>query len=222
LEFLFATISLLTVTVAASFIYYRRIKQAQGEYEGAQDLVKSITLGFTKQLARFTKTIDRMEEDTIKAQHSAKEAFESSREALVIAKEGLEKTRSLAENLEETGKAMDSLKTEIQRISTSRVAFTPQKDVDAPIPLQQGAILEQLTPTEIEVLSIVEELGEGSVPEIRERINKTREHTARLLKKLYERGFVDRNTSSMPYRYNIRKEIKELIQQQKKRIKISV
>jgi len=222
LEFLFATISLLTVTVAASFIYYRRIKQAQGEYEGAQDLVKSITLGFTKQLARFTKTIDRMEDDTIKAQHSAKEAFESSREALDIAKEGLEKTRSLAENLEETEKAMDSLKTEIQRISTSRVAFTPQKDVDAPIPLQQGAILEQLTPTEVEVLSIVEELGEGSVPEIRERINKTREHTARLLKKLYERGFVDRNTSSMPYRYNIRKEIKELIQQQKKRIKISV
>ena len=222
MEFLFAAVSLLAVTVAASFIYYRRIKQAQGEYEGARDLVKSITLGFTKQLARVTKAIERMEEDTVKAHHSAKEAFESSREALDIAKDGLEKTRSLADKLEETGKEMDSLKTEIQKISTTRGAFIPQKDVEAPIPLQQDAILEQLTPTEVEVLSIVEELGEGSVPEIRERINKTREHTARLLKKLYERGFVDRNTSSMPYRYYIRKEIKELIQQQKKRIKISV
>lgn len=222
MEFLFSTISLLTVTVAASIIYYRRIKQAQGEYEGAQDLVRSITLGFTKHLSRFTKTVDRIEEDTIKAQQSAKAAFESSKEALDVAKESLDKTRSLAETLEYTGNAIDSLKTEIQRISKSRGTLTPPKDVDAPIPLQQDAILEQLTPTEFEVLSIVEELEEGSVPEIRERIKKTREHTARLLKKLYERGFVDRNTSSMPYRYNIRKEIKELIQQQKKRIKISV
>jgi len=79
-----------------------------------------------------------------------------------------------------------------------------------------------LTPTEIEVLMIIAEMEECSVPEIRERIRKTREHTARLLKKLYERGFIDRNTSGMPYRYRVRKEIKELIKQQKERMKLAV
>jgi DNA-binding MarR family transcriptional regulator len=69
---------------------------------------------------------------------------------------------------------------------------------------------------------MIEEMGEGSVPEIRDRIGKTREHTARLLKKLFDRGFIDRNTSGMPYRYNIRKEIRELIKEQKDKTEISV
>ncbi|KON31597.1 hypothetical protein AC482_00135 [miscellaneous Crenarchaeota group-15 archaeon DG-45] len=215
MEFLFAAASLLAVTAVASFIYYQRIKEAQGEYDDAKDLVKSITLSFTDQLNRLIKSIEGIKEEAIKSQNSARDAIE-------IAREGLEKTSSLAERIEETGRTVESLKTEIHRLSTARGASIPQKDVDSPIPLQQDAILEQLTPTEVEVLASIEELGEGSVPEIRERIDKTREHTARLLKKLYERGFIDRNTSAMPYRYYIRKEIKELIQRQKKRVEISV
>ena len=53
-------------------------------------------------------------------------------------------------------------------------------------------------------------------------MNKTRERTARLLKKLFESGFIDRNTSGMPYRYSVRKEIKELIQQQKENAQLSL
>ena len=34
-----------------------------------------------------------------------------------------------------------------------------------------------------------------------------------MLKRLYDSGFIDRNTSGMPYRYSVRKEIKELILQ---------
>jgi predicted transcriptional regulator len=64
-------------------------------------------------------------------------------------------------------------------------------------------------------LEMIVDVGEGTVPEIRAAINKTREHTARLLKKLYDKGYVDRNTSGMPYRYSIRKEIRDLILQRK-------
>lgn len=222
MEFLFATASLFAVTVAASLIYYRRIKQAQEEYEGSKDLVKSITSGFTKQLARLMKAVGRMEEDAITAQHSAKEALKASREALDAARDGAEDTGRLADRIEETEKTMESVKKEILRLSKSYRPPITQTGVDAPIPLQRDDVLEQLNPTEVEVLAIIEELGEGSVPEIRERIKKTREHTARLLKKLYEKGFIDRNTNRMPYRYNIRKEITEIIQQQKKKVKISV
>lgn len=215
MEFLFAAASLLSVTVVASFIYYQRIKEAQGEYEGAKDLVKSITLSFTDQINRLIRYIDGIKEEAIKSQISVRDALE-------IARESLEKTSGLSERVDETGRTVEFLKTEIHRLSTARRASVHQKDVDAPIPLQQDDVLEQLTQTEVEVLAIIEELEEGSVPEIRDRINKTREHTARLLKKLFERGFIDRNTSAMPYRYYIRKEIKELIQKHKKRIEISV
>lgn len=222
MEFLFATASLLAVTVAASFIYYRRIKKAQDEYEGAKDLVKNITFGFTQQLKRLMKAMERIEDDTETAQHSAEEALKASGEALNAARKVIEASKGISHRIDETEKAINSVKDEIQRLSKSRMPTMFQRDVEAPIPLQQDAILEQLTDTEFKVLVIIEELGEGSVPEIRERIKKTREHTARLLKKLYEKGFIDRNTSSMPYRYYIRKEITEIIQQQKKRMRISV
>jgi len=222
LELLFATASLLAVTVAASFIYYRRIKQAQGEYEAAKDLVKGITLGFTKQLARFTGVVRRIEEEAADAQQAAREAMKTSDEALVVAREGLEETRKIVSRLAETEKAVESVKKEIQRLAKAPRQPAAQPEVGAPIPIQQDAVLDQLTGTELEVLAIIEEMGEGSVPQIRERIKKTREHTARLLKKLYEKGFIDRNTSSMPYRYYIRKEIREIIQQRKKRMKVAV
>lgn len=222
MELLFATASLLAVTLAASLIYYRRIKQAQGEYEGAKDLVKNITLGFTHQLSRLTRAIKRIEEDAIDAQHEAREALKTSGEALEAAREGVEETKRIADRLKENEKTVESVKTEIQRLAKGYRPPITKGYVGAPIPLQQDAILEQLTRTEVEVLAIIEELGEGSVPEIRGRIKKTREHTARLLKKLYEKGYIDRNTSSMPYRYYIRKEIREIIQQQKKRMKIAV
>ena len=222
MEFLFATASLFAVTLAASLIYYRRIKQAQGEYEDSKDLVKSITGGFTKQLTRIMKIVARIEQDVIKVQHSAEEALKAGGEALNTVREGVDDTSKLADRIEETEKTLDIVKTEIRRLSKIYRQPIVQKDVEAPIPLQRDNILEQLNPTEVEVLAIIEELGEGSVPEIRERIKKTREHTARLLKKLYEKGFIDRNTNRMPYRYNIRKEITEIIQQQKKKVKISV
>jgi predicted transcriptional regulator len=86
-----------------------------------------------------------------------------------------------------------------------------QVPVTAPIPVEGDNILQQITGTELEVLKMIVDLGEGTVPEIKDVIGKTREHTARLLKKLYEKGYIDRNTNSMPYRYSIRKEIRELI-----------
>jgi len=222
LDFLFAALSILGVTVVASSIYYRRITQAQGEYEDAKDIVKNITLGFTRQLNRIGRNIYRIEENTNKSQQSASEALKTSSAALEISNQSLNAVKLLTNKLGETDKKMDTISNEIDRLSKSYKIPLPQKALDAPIPIQQEDIIDQLTETELDMLIIIEEMGEGKVPEIRDRIKKTREHTARLLKKLYEKGFIDRNTSRMPYRYIIRKEIRDIIQQQKKKMKISV
>lgn len=218
MELLLATASLLALTIVASLIYHRRIKQAQGEYEGAKDLVKNITMGFSKQASRLDKTMTRVERETSMAKQTSTEALKRGEDALNISSESLKATKSIANRLDETDKAVESVKAEIQKLARGAKPSVVKKDVEGPIPLQQESVLEQLTETEVEVLAIIDELVEASVPEIRERIKKTREHTARLLKKLYEKGFIDRNTSGMPYKYHIRKEIKEAIQQQKKKI----
>jgi len=42
-------------------------------------------------------------------------------------------------------------------------------------------------------------------------LKRTREHTSRLMKKLYEDGYVKRNTESKPYTYSISEKGKEKI-----------
>ncbi len=222
MELFFATACLFAVTLAASFIYYKRIKLAQEEYENSKDVIRSITVGFTQQIKKIANSIRNIEIDASEARAIASEAIKVSQETMETVKETSGERQRIAEKIEDTEKALAEMKEEMQKLSRRPVAVPARVAVDAPIPLKQGAVLDRLTPTELDVLTLIEELGEGSVPQIRERIQKTREHTARLLKKLYDRGFIDRNTSGMPYRYHIRKEIRKLIQQQKENREISL
>jgi hypothetical protein len=222
-ELFFATASLLLVTTVASYIYYKRIRQAQEEYEGSKDLVRVITSGFRREVDKIAKSISGLREDASAAQYAASESLKASRDAVELVRMGVEESKGQSERLEEAEKTIQQLRAEVEQLSQRPVVAVqpPSAAVQAPIPVQGDAVLDGLTPTELDVLALIEEMGEGTVPDIRERIGKTREHTARLLKKLYDRGFIDRNTSSMPYRYYVRKEIRELIKQQKDGARIS-
>ena len=224
MELFFATASLLLVTTVASYIYYKRIRQAQEEYEGSKDLVRVITSGFRREVDKIAKSISGLREDAASAQYAASESLKASRDAVELVRMGVEESKGQSERLGEAEKTIQQLRAEVEQLSQRPVVAVqpPSAAVQAPIPVQGDAVLDGLTPTELNVLALIEEMGEGTVPDIRVRIGKTREHTARLLKKLYERGFIDRNTSSMPYRYYVRKEIRELIKQQKDEARISV
>jgi len=145
----------------------------------------------------------------------ATEAFKASSEAKEATLKGLEGVKQLKGKVDSNEETLETMKKEIHKLATRPRVVVPRPELDAPIPVQEQDVLSQLTDTELEVLEMIVDVGEGTVPEIRAAINKTREHTARLLKKLYDKGYVDRNTSGMPYRYSIRKEIRDLILQRK-------
>ena len=222
MELFFATLALFAVTFVASFIYYVKISQAQEEYENARGIIRGITSGFTRQISRLTAAISNFESDASDAHRVAAQAIEASKVAVEASKSGVGERKALAEQLKSAEKTLEEMRKEIQEISRRPVPLATGVTMDAPIPLQQKDVLDQLTPTELTVLKIIDEMGEGSVPEIRGRIQKTREHTARLLKKLFDRGFIDRNTSGMPYRYHLRKEIVELVKNHQARNEISL
>ena len=222
MELFFATLMLFAVTTIASFIYYKRISQAQQEYEESRDIVRGITNGFTRQISRLMAAISGFEIDASDAQRMAAQALEASRKAVEASNSGVDERKLLAQRFEGTEKTIEVIRKEIRELSKRPVPLVRAVPLDAPIPLQQGDVLDQLTPTEFDVLTLIDEMGEGSVPEIRVRIQKTREHTARLLKKLFDKGFIDRNTSSMPYRYHLRKEVVELVKNHQARNEINL
>lgn len=68
-----------------------------------------------------------------------------------------------------------------------------------------------LTDTEIAVLEMLVAEGAKTAPEIKERVQLSREHTARLMKKLYEEGYLERETGKIPFKYNVKKEMESLL-----------
>ena len=213
MEMLFTTLSLFVVMIVGSYIVYQRVVMAQEEYEDSKDAVRNISSGFTRQVKRMESELDRIESEALQAKYMANEAMNSGQGTGDATLKGLEKVKELSDRVDTIETSIESMRGDLQKIA-SQPRIVQQVPVTAPIPVEGDNILQQITGTELEVLKMIVDLGEGTVPEIKDVIGKTREHTARLLKKLYEKGYIDRNTSSMPYRYSIRKEIRELIMRQ--------
>jgi len=213
MEMLFTTLSLFVVMIVGSYIVYQRVVMAQAEYDDSKDAVRNISSGFTRQVKRMESELDRIEREALQAKYMASEAINSRQETGDATLKGLEKVKELSDRVENIESSIEAMRGDLQKIA-SQPRILHQVPVTAPIPVEGDNILQQITDTELDVLKMIVDLGEGTVPEIKDVISKTREHTARLLKKLYEKGYIDRNTSSMPYRYSIRKEIRELILEQ--------
>lgn len=215
MELVFTTFALFLVTIVASYIFYQRIKMAQSEYDESKDTVRNITFGFTRQVKRMESELGKIERETLQAKYMASEALSAKQGNSDAALAGLEKVKELSDRVNGIEESIETMKKDLSKIASQPRVVIPANPVDAPIPVQGDDILQGLTETELDVLKRIVDFGEGTVPEIKEHIDKTREHTARLLKKLYDKGFIDRNTNSMPYRYSIRKEIRDLILEQK-------
>jgi DNA-binding Lrp family transcriptional regulator len=68
-----------------------------------------------------------------------------------------------------------------------------------------------LTDTELAVLEMLSAEGPKTAPEIKQRVQHSREHTARLMKKLYEEGYLERETGKIPFKYSVKKEMEKLL-----------
>jgi DNA-binding MarR family transcriptional regulator len=101
--------------------------------------------------------------------------------------------------------------TELTKLKTrlATIQQTQQDIVSKPrLVLNTDDMMESLTPTEIQVIQVLNEEGPKGAPELGRRLNKSREHTARLMKKLYFEGYVDRETNHTPFRYRLSEKVR--------------
>jgi predicted transcriptional regulator len=81
-----------------------------------------------------------------------------------------------------------------------------------PVGVVTEETLAKLSPTEKGVLGLLVG-GPKAAPEIGQLIMKSREHTGRLMKSLFEQGFVEREANRQPYQYRLNDKVREVIQQ---------
>lgn len=214
---LIGSILLLSSSVAFSLLYYRQVSKAQKEYEAAKNVVGHIIISFNKQLERQGEQSRAISYklETVSTKHSelAGQLKEHEKRLIDIAskvegfseiemkvKEDLTKIRGKIDRIEET-------QTEISQ----RVGETPEVKIEAAIPIRRERALAPLTETELRVLEIIADAGSKTAPQIKSIIKLSREHTARLVKKLYEEGYLERDAGKTPYKYSVKDEMLKIL-----------
>jgi DNA-binding MarR family transcriptional regulator len=218
---------LLAATIGAAVEYYRQIRRAHKEYEKARDAVEDIVLSFNRELKREADRLEllayKVEGSTAKADNSIKKAesiekkFAPMEKQLETVSENnlkvLSKITEIATKTQNIEAENQTLKTEIREAKeqVEKLIAVPEIKSEPVIPIRRDKAMAALTDTEVTVLEMLSAEGAKTAPEIKERVQLSREHTARLMKKLYEKGYLERETGKIPFRYSIKKEMKKIL-----------
>lgn len=223
---LMVTSVLLFVTVLAVFLYYRRLKLLRYEYERARGVVEDIVVGvdtqFRRQKDRVLYVAEKVEAASLENKKVVSRIDEYEGRLSEITKAvgdipqieervsgQLKAMRNEVEGIKEAQNKVMRKLGEIEKIKQE--TYVPEVKIEAAIPIKREKALEPLTETELMVLETIGTEGEKTAPEIREKIGLTREHTARLMKKLYKDGYLERDTHKMPYVYRLKEEMQKIL-----------
>jgi predicted transcriptional regulator len=218
---------LLGTTVIAAIEYYRHLRKAQREYEKARGVVEDIVLSFNRQFkheagklealgykveataSRTDGTLAKAEElnGMMRALEGRIAADSEDRKNISTHLVDLEKKASDLIALQE---ATESKITSLEE-QANQFKLAPETRLEGVIPLKREKAMSQLTDTEVAVLELLVSEGAKTAPVIKERVKLSREHTARLMKKLYEEGYLERETGKIPYKYSVKKEMEKLL-----------
>lgn len=220
------TAVLLASTVAVIFLYYRRIRHASKAYDEAKNVVGDIVISFDKQLQRHEQEVEtvaqKVEVQAVKADRLSlrldeQEGRLTTRLADLTSKAaGLSDLNNVKGDIEALKSQVKDLVDAQEKLKEQAVTFSDSQ-IETAIPIRRERALAPLTETELHVLEFIASDGEKTAPEVKNMIKLTREHTARLMKKLYEGGYLERRSEKTPYAYRVKEEMLEILKKREVR-----
>jgi len=222
---------LLAATVGAAVEYYRQLRKVNKEYEKAREAVEDIVLSFNRQLKREAEKLElvayKVEAVSSKSDRAIKRADEVEKKLHIlepkisVVLEGEQKVLvrldEIDKNVRDAVASQEALAAKISDMEKQARQFSivPEAKIEAVIPIKREKALAPLTETELSVLEMLVMEGPKTAPEIKDRVKLSREHTSRLMKKLYEEGYLERDTNKIPFKYRIKKEMEKLLKKTK-------
>ncbi len=217
---LVVTVVFLVLSMGVILLYYKRIRKVHEKYDEAKDIVKDIVISFNNQLQRLEERVRMVGHkleflsvkgedvtgitDQLKKNETRLSDITSKVDtALGLKEQLLPQIERLNERIDKVVKTQESME--------QRISKPPEVKIEGVIPIKRERALAQLTATELRVLEILTNEGERTAPEIKSEIGLTREHTARLMKKLYVKGYVERDEAKTPYAYRIKEEMRKIL-----------
>ncbi len=218
---------LLGFTAFASIEYYRQVRKVREEYEKAKGAVADIVLSFNRQLKREAEKLEtvaykvealrgRNDGSLAKAEEALRQVAEAESKLATDSQVKQQVLTRLGDVERRVGDLVMSHQTFDTRVAKleeqAKVVLPSPEPIFQPvIPIRRDKAIGQLTGTEISVLELLTCEGPKTAPEIKERVRLSREHTARLMKKLYEDGYLERETNKIPFKYSVKKEMEKFL-----------
>jgi len=213
-------------TIGVMFVYYKRIRQGSKEYLKAKAALNEMVLSFDRDIETRTQDVREIANRGDMAAQKSLETVERMGLEIKGIKDQLNEisgvNETLRANYEALRESIDDLSSHrsdilvrIGRLESLREGVGMSRITTEPvIPLKREKALASLNQTELRILELLASEGEKTAPQIKEKIRLTREHTARLMKKLFAEGYVERSTNGMPYLYRLKREMEDLLGEQ--------
>jgi DNA-binding transcriptional ArsR family regulator len=219
-------ILLFLLTACISLIYYLRVRQASKEYMKARGALDDIVFSFDKELRAEGDRIREIAQKNDMKIAEALDAVDRVKPKVTELEERLkrmEESMAIISNDQRNLKKRidDSLREQAEPLKETILASVGTGGHESdnltipPIPLRKERALASLTDTEVQILELLAHQGERTAVQIQSVVKLTREHTARLMKKLYISGYVERRTDRTPYTYRLKKEMEGLLDMDK-------
>jgi predicted nuclease with TOPRIM domain len=193
-------------------LYFQRMRKVIEEYAEAKGIVGDIIVSFNKQMQRQEEQVDKLRYK-VKILSKRSEDMTTKLESvhneitkIAMFSEVAKSEKKLNQDIYDLKKRIDVIAKTQEEIQKQAFEM-PEAKIETAIPIKRERALAPLTETELRVLEIISEAREKTAPEIKNLIKLTREHTARLVKKLYEEGYLERNTVKTPYAYRVKEEM---------------
>ncbi|HKZ93318.1 MAG TPA: helix-turn-helix domain-containing protein [Candidatus Bathyarchaeia archaeon] len=216
------TVFFIFLTMASTLLYYKRVRQASKAYEEAKNTVSDIVISFDKQLSRQEEEVgvamQKIEVQAARGEKLSRRLDEQEDRITTGLGELSSKVQTLPE-VESVKTVLSGLTEKVEGLARAqeewkkRAISVTESQIEAAIPLKREQALAPLTDTELRVLEFIatSPSGERTAPEVQEIIRLTREHTARLMKKLYEGGYLERRDAKTPYAYRVKEEMLRML-----------
>ena len=214
----------ITVT---SIEYYKQISKAKKEYDKAKGIIEDIVLSFNRELKREANRLEiityKVDANLAKSDNSI-ERIKNIEKIVVPIKEKINKINEITSTFLSTTSTIENriqnfddsnqkINNRIEKLEEKMTSLTELPEIirESVIPIRREKALGAITDTEIKVLEVLSFEGGKTAPEMKNKINLSREHTARLMKKLYEKGYLERETRKIPFKYNVKKEMEKFL-----------
>jgi len=191
----------------------RSFKQSRQAVVESASLLTVIVDALTSRMERTESTLTtlRFELGTVTRRDETLQTAQNRLQTKL--EEAIQQLQVVASNDRRLIQDLEQLRSRINEGAAARqpIEGLPSRDNFA-VALTEGDVLSSLTPTERLTLEILRVEGSKGAPDLAKRLEKSREHTARLMKKLYMEGFVKRESNHTPFRYKLNDEIRSALE----------